>query len=148
MPVDGLRGFIVRHAPPPNGFEHPYTIVVAEGLDTFMERFVVIKELMHCYFEADDGTATDSELILDAHMRQFFGQSASTQSLHVQAEYTALWMAMGVLCPERRRSEYRKKVKHNEMSLDDVVNFVRAPIHIVRRLLSEQFEDELRRILN
>ena len=82
----------------PNELSHRYTIVLAEGLDPFTERFVTIKELMHCYFEAGDGTATDSEIILDAHLRQFFGQSATSQSKHVIAEYTALWMAMGVLC--------------------------------------------------
>lgn len=149
MPIDGLRGFIVRHAPrQPNGLTHDYTIVVAEGLEPRMERFVVIKELMHCYFEVGDGTATDSEIILDSHMRQFFGQSASSQSLHVKAEYTALWMAMGVLCPERRRAEYRRQLKHDEITLDAIIGALKTPSHIVQRLLSDQFEDEIRDILN
>jgi hypothetical protein len=147
-PID-LRGFIVRHGlEAQNVMDHRYTIVVSEGLDPFMERFVTLKELMHCYFEAGDGTATDSEIILDAHLRQFFGQSATSQSAHVKAEYTALWMAMGVLCPERRRVEYRRRFEAGEISISDISQNLRAPDHIVRRFLSDQYEDEIRDIIN
>ncbi|UAJ11225.1 hypothetical protein [Polymorphobacter megasporae] len=151
MPVNGLRGFIVRHHAEPSVLRHKYTIVVAEGVDEtvkYMERFIVIKELMHCYFEIDDRSSTDTEIILDQHMRQFFGQSARTQSVHVRAEYTALWMAMGVLCPERRRLEYRRKFESGEIALEAIAESLRAPAHIVRRLLTDQFEDEIREILN
>jgi hypothetical protein len=151
MPVEGLRGFIVRHQPDKNALSHNYTVVVAEGLDVdcpYMERFVVIKELMHCYFDCDDRSATDSQIALDTHMRQFFGQSATSQSLHVQAEYTALWMAMGVLCPEHRRLEYRRQFDDKHIDLQHISDALKAPLHIVRRLLTDQFEDELRLILN
>jgi hypothetical protein len=149
MPISDLRGFIVRHGlEAPNVLDHRYTIVVAEGMNEFSERMVVIKELMHCFFEAGDGTSTDSEIILEAHLRQFIGKSASTQSLHVQAEYTALWMAYGVLCPERRRTEFRNGMISGDQSLDDISNLLRIPPHNVRLLLSDQFEDEIRDILN
>jgi len=149
MAIADLRGFIVRHGlEAQNVLSHHYTIVVAEGMDQFAERMVVIKELMHCFFEAGDGTATDSEIVLDAHLRQFFGKSAHTQSLHVQAEYTALWMAYGVLCPERRRVEFRKSVLSGDQTLEEVSNLLRIPPHNARLLLSDQFEDEIRDILN
>lgn len=151
MPVTGLSGFIVRHGSTDNGLTHDYTIAVAEDLDKtapYMERFVVIKELMHCYFSCDDRSATDSQMALETHMRQFFGQSATSQSLHVNAEYKALWMAMGVLCPERVRLQYLKEYEADERSLDDIVEKIKAPPHIVQQLLSEQFEDEIRTILN
>lgn len=151
LPVEGLCGFVIRHHPEGQGLRHRYTILVADGLDIiapYMERFVVIKELMHCYFACDDGSATDSEIILDTHMRQFFGQSATSQSDHVQAEYTALWMAMGVLCPEHRRKKYRTMLEKSEIDIQAIVESLRAPEHIVRLLLSDQFEDEIRDILN
>lgn len=149
MPIDGLRGFIVRRPCPANhGITSNFTIVLADGQDEHYERFVTIKELMHCYFVADGGTMTDSEIVLDTHMRQFFGASATSQSLHVKAEYTALWMAMGVLCPERRRVEFRDRYCANEMSLEEITDLVKAPPHVVKRLLTDQFEDELRDILN
>lgn len=151
MPVEGLSGFVVRHATEDHGLTHKYTIVVAEGLDetaSYMERFVVIKELMHCYFACDDGSATDNQFVLETHMRQFFGQSATTQSLHVRAEYKALWMAMGVLCPERLRQQYRAEHDANERTLEDISARLRVPAHIVILLLSDQFDDELRAILN
>jgi hypothetical protein len=151
MPVEGLSGFVVRHRPEMGGLRHKYTIVVAEGLDTvtpYMERFVVIKELMHCYFESDHGCSTGTQMALETHMRQFFGQSATTQSLHVQAEYRAFWMAMGVLCPEQRRVEYRRRFEANSISIEDISNALRTPTHIVRQMLTDQFEDEIRAILN
>ncbi len=151
MPVDGLCGFIVRHKAPPHQLRHHYTILLAEGLDEafpHMERFVAIKELMHCYFVCDDGSATDSQIMLDTHMRQFFGDSATTQSLHVQAEFTALWMAVGVLCPEQKRKEFQAQLAAKETEIGAIVGALQAPEHIVRLLLSDQFEDEIREILN
>lgn len=151
MPVEGLCGFIVRHKEDPNTLSHKYTIVVAEGLDdtaAYMERFVVIKELMHCYFVCDDQSATDSQIALETHMRQFFGHSATSPSLHVIAEYKALWMAMGVLCPEIRRQEYRVAYDNDELTLKQISDFLRAPEHIVQQLLTDQFDDEIRAILN
>ncbi len=151
LPHDGLLGFIVRQHIDPNSLRHPYTILISDGIDQvipYMERFVVIKELMHCYFECDDGSATDSQIILETHMRQFFGASATTQSSHVQAEYTAFWMAIGVLCPEQRRVHYRNMLQSGDMDVEAISHAARAPIHIVHQLLSDQFEDEIRDILN
>lgn len=151
MPVDDLCGFIVRHKPELHNMRHHYTIILAEGLDAavpHMERFVAIKELMHCYFECDDGSATNSQIMLETHVRQFFGASAMTQSLHVQAEFTALWMAVAILCPEQRRKMYQTKVANKEIDVQVVVDALKAPEHIVLLLLSDQFEDEIREILN
>jgi len=149
LPIAEIRGFIVREGlRSQNALDHQFTIVIAEDLDSYSERFVCIKEIMHCFFAVDDGTATDTEIILDAHLRQFFGQSASTQSAHVQAEYTALWMAMGVLCSERNRAKYRKQFEAGEIDLQTVSENLQAPPHIVRRFLSDQYEDEIRDILN
>lgn len=149
LPFGSLRGFIVRRPYAANhGLTSHFTIVLAEGQDDLYERFVTIKEVMHCYFESDGGTMTDTQFALDTHIRQFFGASATTQSLHVKAEYTALWMAMGVLCPEQRRKEFRRKFEAGEMSLEEITALVKAPDHIVRRLLTDQFEDEIRSILN
>lgn len=149
MPVESIRGFIVRRPHVPNnGLTSDFFVVLADGQDPYYERFVTIKELMHCYFEADGGAATDSAIILDTHMRQFFGASATTQSLHVQAEYTALWMAMGMLCREPQRVEFRRAFEEGEITLDAIVEELKAPRHVVRRLLTDQFEDEIRAILN
>lgn len=151
LPLDGLCGFVVRHKPEGHGLRHHYTILVAEGLDEaipHMERFVAIKELMHCYFVCDDGSATDSQITFDTHMRQFFGDSAMSQSTHVKAEFAALWMAMGVLCPEQRRKNYRALLEKGDIQIQTIVDALRAPEHIVRLLLSDQFEDEIRDILN
>jgi hypothetical protein len=149
MPISGLRGFIVRRpCSNDHGLTSDFSVVVADGQDQYYERFVVIKELMHCYFQFSNGHATNDAFILDTHIRQFFGQSAESQSLHVRAEYTALWMAYGVLCPEQRRAQFKADFENGSASLDEIVDKIKAPKHIVSRLLTDQFEDEIRAILS
>lgn len=149
MPATHLRGFIVKHNQGFfNGLTDNYTIVVSDGLPIYEERFVVIKELMHCYFSEDPSVLTDSEILLDAHLRQFFGNSASSPSSHVKAEAKALWMAFGVLCPERVRIDLKQKCKEGTLTIESVSDRLGIATGRVKTLFSEQFEDEIRDILN
>lgn len=114
-----------------------------------MERFIVIKEIMHCYFGPDGGHwATDNSMTLDNHMRKFFGNSATVASAADEAEKKALWMAIGILCPEHLRLGYQHAVLHEKsMTFGDVAAKLMIPIHTAKALLSKQFEDEITHIL-
>ena len=145
-----VRGMIISHGP---NFLHDlnanYTVIVADGLAPEMERFIVIKEVMHCYFGPNGGHwATDTAMSLDNHMRKFFGNSATVQSLADEAEKKALWMALGVLCSERKRLSYRRSVFHDKtMTFEDVARELMVATHTAKALLSKQFEDEITHIL-
>jgi hypothetical protein len=146
---DRIRGLIISHGP---NFVHDlqakYTIIVAEGLAPEMERFVVIKELMHCYLGPDGGVwATDSAISLESHMRAFFGNSFTIRSLAADAEVKALWMALGVLTPETNRLQLREAVLAKAKSYEDVASELMVPLHTAKALLSERFEDEIAHIL-
>jgi len=146
-----LLALIVKHGSlDAHCLRHPYTVIVTEGLDSKLERFVVIKELMHCYFNHENPAATDSEILLEAHLRQFFGKSASTPSAQVTAEYEAFWMALGVLCPERVRIDWvqRLDAEVEGITVEEISDMLHVPVSFVRLLLSDQFEDEIRAILN
>ncbi|MFO1261252.1 MAG: hypothetical protein U1E68_09295 [Sphingomonadaceae bacterium] len=145
-----VRGLIISHGPNfINGLEANYTIIVAEDLAPEMERFIIIKEIMHCYFGPNGGSwATDTSMSLDNHMRKFFGNSATVISAADEAEKKALWMAIGVLCPEHTRLEYQRAVMHDHsMTYDDVARKLMIPLHTAKALLSKQFEDEITHIL-
>ena len=145
-----VRGLIISHGPNfINGLEANYTIIVAEDLAPEMERFIIIKEIMHCYFGPNGGSwATDTSMSLDNHMRKFFGNSATVISAADEDEKKALWMAIGVLCPEHTRLEYQRAVMHDHsMTYDDVARKLMIPLHTAKALLSKQFEDEITHIL-
>lgn len=145
-----VRGLIVSHGPNfIHGLEANYTIIVAEGIAPEMERFIVLKEIMHCYFGPNGGHwATDTSMSLDNHMRKFFGNSATVISAADEAEKKALWMAIGVLCPEHVRLDYQRAVLHDKtMKFEDVAKKLVIPVHTAKALLSKQFEDEITHIL-
>jgi hypothetical protein len=145
-----VRGMIISHGPNfIHDLEADHTVIIADGLSPEMERIVVIKELMHCYFGPNGGSwATDTSMSLDNHMRKFFGNSATVISAADEAEKKALWMAIGVLCPENVRLGYQRAVLHDKsMSFEDVAGKLMIPVHTAKALLSKNFEDEITHIL-
>lgn len=144
-----VRGLVISHSPGfINGFEANYSIILADGLSPEMERFITIKELMHCYFGPSGGSsATDTAMTLDNHFRKFFGNSATIESAAAEAEVKALWMAIGVICPERDRLEFQRAVEQRTMTFEDVAKTLMIPVHTAKAMLSKQFEDEISHIL-
>ena len=126
-----------------------HTIILAVGMSREEERFVSIKELMHCYFGPDGGGifATNSEITFENHMNEFFGNSAAIESHQVKAEKEALWMALSVLCPEQTRRDYQAAVMAKETTIDAVASELRVPERTAAALLSTQFEREIASIL-
>jgi hypothetical protein len=145
-----VRGMILHH---PVGFIHEmknsYTILVAAGLEPEVERVIVIKELMHCYFGPDGGGifATDSQMALESHLQKFFGNSFALRSHATEAENKALWMALAVICPENTRVQYRAKAKDDPNAIQELAEELRIPLHQAKALLSPQFDSEIKSIL-
>ncbi|WP_174287270.1 hypothetical protein [Sphingomonas bacterium] len=143
-----LAGFIFRSARVQHGglSKYDYTIILAGNLSEQAERFVSIKELMHCYFDPDKVEyATDTAVALENHMRQMFDESGSgKRSLHVQADGMALWMALGVICPAHIRDAYLASAK----SAPAVADELNIPIKQAQNLLSDRFDIEISQILN
>lgn len=145
-----VRGMVISHGPNfLHDLEANYAVIVAADIAPEMERFIVIKEIMHCYFGPDGGSwATDTAMSLDNHMRKFFGNSATVISAADEAEKKALWMAIGVLCPEHVRLDFQRAVMHDRtMTFEDVAIKLKIPVHTAKALLSKQFEDEITHIL-
>lgn len=131
----------------PLSVSSPYTIFIAAGLTPEMERFVLIKELMHVYFGPGVVYATDSQVTLENHMQEMFANSADITSHQYEAEKLALWMAISVLTPETKRKEYRDQVADASMSFEGVAAELHIPIHTAKALLSAQYRSEISNIL-
>ena len=147
-----VRGLIFKHQP---GYIHQlqnnYTIIVAADLSPEMERVVVIKELMHCYLGPDGGGvyATNNQFVFDSAFKSFFRQSYAIDSHPNQAERKAMWMALGVICPEVERMQYQVRVNDPNDAFT-VANFAavfRISEHHADAILSEQYEREIAEIL-
>lgn len=150
---DKAKGFIVRKTVEMHGGipRYDYFIRVAENLTIEEERFVVLKELMHCYFGPTPENvkyAIGTSIVFNTHFRQMFGDSAmSSDSPHVQAEKMAVWMALGVLCPEHVREAYVAKAGEPG-GIEEIAGEQIIPIKQAYNLTSSQYEDELANILN
>lgn len=146
-----LRGLVVRHnlGFMPHNLVANQTIILATGLTREEERFVAIKELMHCYFGPDGGGifATNTEINFENHMNEFFGNSAAIGSHQVKAEKQALWMAMSVLCTEQQRRDYRHDVHKNDKAIAAVASDLRVPERTAAAFLSNQYEREISEIV-
>ena len=143
-----LSGFVCRSGMIAHGGleYYDYKVILASDLTEAQERFVAIKELMHCYFDPNDVSyATDSAVALENHIRQMFDEYGSrTRSQHVQADGMALWMALGVICPAHIREGYLG----TKAAPEEVMSELNIPLKQAQNLLSDRFDVEISQILN
>jgi len=146
-----VLAYIVQHPPsfighPDLGMEH--TIVVCEDLPRDFEKFLCLKELMHCYFTANSGTLTDSAQVLRRHMVELFGELATSQSMQLRAEKQAVWMALSLICPESARRRFQEKVYlEKSTSVENVASKLGIPPPMAERLLQDEYSREIQEIL-
>jgi hypothetical protein len=151
LPKEQLRGMIIRHEAGfmPNARDCNYSIFIAANLTREMERFVIIKELMHLYFGPDGGgCATDTQFVLQNHIQEMFGSSAEIKSMEYTAEKQAFWMAISVITTEIDRLNFKDKLEAGELSINDVAAKLRIPQHTASALLSSQFDHEISNLLS
>lgn len=109
------------------------------------ERFVTIKELMHCYFapiESNVKYLTGNELALERHINVFFG-GATTKSAPSAAEKMALWMAVGVLSTERDRQDMLVKLGDKSLVPQQIADEMRIPLKQAKNLVSSVYSSEI-----
>jgi hypothetical protein len=146
-----VRGLIYSHNRQSHGGmeSFDYVIVLAGGLSTDYERFVTIKELMHCYFPPADGHVkymTGSAQALEAHMNAFFA-NATTNSWQHQAEKIALWMALGVVCTEHDRQEKIQEIAANQLTPQQIADEMVIPLKQAKNLLSKNYDSEIQKLI-
>lgn len=142
-----LRGLIFASNKQTHGgmTSFDYTIVIAEGLPIEYERFVTIKELMHCYFAPSEENVrylTSTELALDNHMSVLFGGSTA-KSAQSRADKMAVWMAVGVIC-----TEHDRKVKIQANDPGRIVADMNVPLKQAKNMISRLYVPEIQRVMS
>lgn len=142
-----VRGFIVV----PGNADHAFSrwvygpggsvIVVAREMTYCWHRLVVVKELMHLFDEPLQ--MVGSADIFHTLVSEFVAPTPE-RSEAFRSEAQALWMALGVLCPEQRRQEYARMRTAGEIDDMSIAEALKIPIRYVPHL----FHDSFRRIVD
>lgn len=148
MNTVNLRGFFVQ-ANDPN---HPFAkqsnglpvIVLARSLNRCWKRLITIKELMHLFDDAIHMLATGDEF--EALLGEF-RTAQPDRSLAMDSEIAAVWMAMGLMCPEVIRQDLARKVDRGEMTHSEVAEYLKIPEQYISQLLSPRFKRLISNIL-
>jgi len=142
-----LRGFYIEGpmGPPVPIAAHQALIVLSRTMclgaqGEYMRRFILTKELMHV-FDTEEEKANNKEKF-DQQIRRLKDPSAAANQQH-QAELKAYWRALGVLCPEEKRLEYKALLQEDKISWDVVAASLRIPIAQVRLIMDDKFEQFL-----
>jgi hypothetical protein len=137
-----IAGFIVW----PGQTEHPWVkwgkgeplIVIARAHNYCWRRFVVVKELMHCFDQSLERVTTPDEF--EALVSEFNSPQLE-RSNAMKSEVKALWMALGVLCPEELRQDLERKRAVGEVTDMDIAMRLRIPVAYVPNLFHPQFKN-------
>jgi len=142
------RGFIIENPSHlfPN-FVGNFLIVTSKSLNRCWERFVFIKELMHVYDKSISKTDTSEKL--DRQLAELANLSSTEEmSPQMQDEVRAVWMALGISCPEEKRVYYKNKLESGALTEGAVAKEILIPAAYIRHLVSDLYDQEIHRILN
>lgn len=133
------RGFFV------DGVSHRYGsgkfIVVHRNLTYCWKRMVYVKELMHC-FDAESEMAGSAESFENL-LNDLAIPDLEEETPQIQSESNAVFMALGVLCPEKCRLEYIKKKQDGLISDYSIAVDLRIPEGYIPLLLHPLYEEKI-----
>jgi len=118
-------------------------IVLARGLEKTLSRFVCVKEMMHAF---DDPTEqTDGGEKFDEQINEISG-AGKLSCPQARSEAKAFWMAIGVLCPEKRRLELKEAYAdgNGKVTEIDISLAFRIPQMYVRHLINSNYEEAIK----
>lgn len=121
-----------KHANGPGGA----VIVVARQMNYCWRRFVEVKEMMHMFDSGPQlvGTPEGFESLISE-----FVAPSPERSEAMQSETRALWMALGVLCPEAKRQEFSRARSACEVTDRQIAEVFKIPEQYVSNLMSPRF---------
>ncbi len=140
-----LRGFYIEGPMgPPVVVEEKQALIVlsremcqgAHG-GKHMRRYIFTKELMHV-FDTDEEKA-DTREKFDRQIQRLKDPTADPSPQH-RAELKAALRALAVLCPEKKRAEYKALLEQDKISWEVVAASLRIPVGQVRFMMDDTFE--------
>ncbi len=143
--AENLRGFYIEGplGPPIPLLDNEALIGLSRAMCTghqgkYYRRFVFTKELMHVFDTPDEKTDTAEKF--DRQIDKF-GNPDAKPSEGFRSEAKAFWRALGVLCPESKRLEYKSELDADKVSIEVVAASLRLPTGFVRELFRTDFAE-------
>ena len=68
------------------------------------------------------------------------GTLALKMTPQYNAELKAYWRALGALCPEKKRLEYKEQLTKDQISWDVVAASLSLPIAVIRWMMGDNYE--------
>ncbi|MBI4182569.1 MAG: hypothetical protein HY521_01070 [Proteobacteria bacterium] len=117
-----------------------HVIAVARGLDRNWERFIFVKEMMHLF--DDSSEATDTGAAFERLLTEMVSLgSPEPRSAQLKSEVKCFWMALGVLCPENSRQQFKKDRESNLIDDYEISLRLRIPEQYVQHLFRSDYLD-------
>jgi len=133
-----IRGFFIEGpmGPPVPLKRDEALIVLVRGLEKDWRRLVYTKELMHVFDRPEEKANTPEKYDLQA---QRYSDPTAEASSYYKASITAYWRALGLLCPEKHRLDYKRAIEADEMSIEVVAAKLKIPARHVLELFRDDF---------
>lgn len=124
-------------------------ILVARGMDRAWTRFATVKELMHVFDSTLElvGTSDDFQSLIE-DLSDFAPSASGSPSPAHLSEGFAHYMALGCLCPEKRRQDYTRRVVNGELTVATVAGELHIPEEYVHVLLRPEFKRVIQHCLS
>lgn len=132
----------------PRNMDHQFSkqfgghiIVIARGLNKCWQRFVFVKELMHML----DGVSehTDKGDIFERMLFELPAPAQNQNCEQAKSEITAIYKALGVLCPEVFREKFKFQRKSGQITDHYIALQLKIPEIYIPILFSSSHEDFL-----
>ncbi len=141
--TETLRGFFLGA----EDVDHPYLhfrgknlIVLATGMRTCWERFVIVKEAMHLF--DDDHEKVNNRMKFERFLNDWGSPSyALSKSSEHSSDLNAVYMALACLCPESARLEFGRKFQIGQIDAYGIASKFRVPEQYVSTLLRDDYQD-------
>ncbi|MNM06965.1 hypothetical protein D3C81_169960 [compost metagenome] len=124
-----------------------HVVALAYDLNRCWDRFVSVKEMMHLFDDDLEkaNTEDDFDSIIDGLFDEAFDGQMSPQCV---SEIRCFWMAVGVLCPERIRSELHRKRDAGEMTDLEIAEYLKVPAAYIGSFCSPNIKKIMQRLIS
>jgi hypothetical protein len=145
-----LRGFIRRDRRRNSVYgdlEDIAEIHVSRHLEMPWRRLVACKEMIHLHDGKSAQVKTPEafdRLVDDMVAHPYADGAPRSYSPPAIADILALWSALGVLCPLPLIGAFRREIREERMTSEDVANYLAVPTELMKWVLSPEFEDWVR----
>lgn len=124
-----------------------HIVVTERGLNDCWDRFIFIKEMTHLFDRPNERTA-DAEQF-DNLLGEFACQGTTDElSDQWNSETSAVWKALGLLCPEKLRREFAAEKKAVKIDDYEIALRLKIPQFHVPKLFSPKYERMMDKILS